>query len=371
MLAHKGMLVATVAVCMCILAEMVLGWSPSECPPPPLCEGRNASYQQQAWCQLGRDPLSHNSVEYIRMVQNRLSYFLSRSLLGQDHLAPRILADVIHKLRRPNEPLILHFAGDNGVGKTSTAQLISASMSFRCHRSNTGYYCGLGDASLSLSGINYHGVSPEEFRKSIVPQVLAFAERHPHGLVIFNDMTELSPAQANVLMPLLGRSKHFPEDTHQRVDLHKLMVVVTTDFGKQGRTRGKSIEELQQMVEQEVRGTFGALAGSYLRTYAFIPATLPAVRDIVRLIFNDWACSEKMNSLSVTPEAIDVVVDGCVGRVAFENGRAVVLHMDVELVRLQHPAGRSLQGLNTTVTARNGAVEISIDRDADDAMSDL
>jgi DNA polymerase III delta prime subunit len=354
-----------------VLIVAALGWSPAECPPSPLCDSRNASYQQQMWCRLGKDPISRDSQDYIRMVEDRLSYFLKRNLLGQDHLVPRILADVVYKLRRPNEPLILHFAGDNGVGKTSTAQLISVAMSFRCHKSDAGYYCGMGEGALSLSGTNYHGISVEDFRKSIVPQVLAFAALHPRGVVIFNDMTQLSPAHANVLLPLLGRSKHFPEDRDNSVDLHRLMVIVTTDFGKQGRTRGKSIEEVQQMVEQEVRGTFGALAGSYLRTYAFIPTTLPAVWDIVRLTFYDWACSEKLNSLVVTAGALGVVVDDCIGRVASENGRAVVEHMAVQLVVLEHNVGRSLRGLNATVAERNGVMEMHVDSAASDDVSDL
>jgi DNA polymerase III delta prime subunit len=289
------------------------------------------------------------------MVRHRLELLLSRNLIGQDHLKKRLIADIHEKVRRPNEPLILHFAGDNGVGKTTAAQLISAALSFRCNKANTGYYCGIGEESLSLSGTNYHGMSVEAFRKLVVPQIVGFGQTFPFGVVILNDMTELDAQHVAVLMPLLGRSHYFSEDTQQSVDLRRLLVIVTTDFGKQGRTRGRDIDELHSMIEEEVRSTFGSLAGSYLRTYAFLPTSVPAARSIAKLALYDWACSERLADIVVEDEALHHIVDGCIGQVAVENGRAVAKHME-SLLGTYHLEGVTTKGKRLSVQLEHGSV---------------
>lgn len=348
------------AVLLGVLVTVVHGWSLSECPPPPLCENKNSTFMQKVWCRVG-DPFARNSGNYATMVKDRMQFFMARNLIGQEHLTSKILSDVAQKIRRPSEPLILHFAGDNGVGKTTTAELISAAMSFRCHKANTGHYCSIGEEALSLSGTNYHGMSVENFRKSMVPQVLEFAKRFPFGVVILNDLTELDPQHVAVLMPLLGRSHYFSEDLKQEVDLRRLLVIVTTDFGKQGRTRGKSIADLHQMVEDEVRSSFGTLAGSHLRTYAFVPATIVAAREIAKLMLYDWACSERMHDLHIEEEAVEAAVDSCIGQVALENGRAVMKHM-VNVLGEFYLSGISPARKNVTVRrSQDGKIEMHVE----------
>lgn len=321
-----------------------------DCVPDPLCNAANVSSMSRIWCRLHRDPLDRTSPQYIQYASSRLRYLLDRNLIGQDHLKERMVRDVIRKIRNPNEPLIMHFAGDNGVGKSSTAQWISAALSFRCNSVHPGHFCTAGDELLSISGTNYDGLSIESFRSSVVPMITDFIKKYPRGVVILNDLTALHPRHVNVLLPLLGRSPYFSENPE--VDIRTALVIVTTDFGRQGRTVGKSMSELHDMIEAEVRSTFGSLAGSHLRTYGFVPITILAARRIARLAFEDWGCSEHVNSLVVSDEVIAHVVDECVSQVATENGRAVSLHMDSVLGALHRDD--AISGHNVTVVLQEG-----------------
>jgi hypothetical protein len=309
--------VLTVALCHAV----VLHRNKDTCNPPPFCDGGNRSWPQWVSCRAGLNPLGEG--EYMDYVAARLDRLLHRNVKGQDHIIEDIRKDVLRKLRQPHHPLVMHFAGDNGVGKTSTALWISAAMSLRCHRSvKSRSDCNMGDNVLSLSGVSYE--NHPSFREEIVKSILKHARQYPHGVIVFNDVTALSESQVRVLLPLLGRSTHFVEDPS--VDLRLLTVIITTDFGVEGRTRGKSLQEVVLMVQEEVRTSWGTLAGSEMRTYPFLPASLETVTDIVHLAVSDWLCTfpvAQLTSVGVQDDVLDSLTHSNLATIASENGRAV------------------------------------------------
>lgn len=306
------------------------------CTPPPFCAQGNLSWRQSAYCRMGFAPM--DETDYRKYVSKRLPLLLRRNVKGQDHVLEEVERDVLRKVRYPHEPLVMHFAGDNGVGKTSTAQWVSSALSVRCHKTiPTSGPCNMGENLLSLSGTGYAGHT--SFREEIVKSILKHARQYPHGVVVFNDITALSDEQIRVLFPLLGRSAYFVEDPS--VDLRLLTVIITTDFGSEGRTRGKSIKEVTEMVQEEVRTAWGSLAGSQMRTYAFLPAALDTIKQIVELCIADWWCTTTASisssssssalgegggdsmTLTVEDSVIESLAHDSVSLIAAENGRAV------------------------------------------------
>lgn len=57
---------------------------------------------------------------------------LETQLVGQPHVIEPLVQLMRHKMFSPNDPLVIHLAGDNGVGKTFTARLISLALSLHC-----------------------------------------------------------------------------------------------------------------------------------------------------------------------------------------------------------------------------------------------
>lgn len=53
--------------------------------------------------------------------------------------------------------------------------------------------------------------------------------------------------------------------------LYNLLVIVTTDFGKQGRTVGLTTSQIRAMVLEEFSSLYGSLLPAYTRTFVYVP----------------------------------------------------------------------------------------------------
>lgn len=288
------------------------------CPGLPLCEQRSGRLVDRLACRFGFSPLKPDSREFQRYVVSRLRTLVEASMRGQV-MAPAVVEMVAHKLRHPHEAMVLHFAGDNGVGKTRLAELISLAYGQRCGDA----LCTIGDTTVVLSGTGYDGMSTAEFREAVVRLVALHAARHPHdGVVIVNELSSLEPSKVRVLLPLLGRASAFPE--HPGVAVSTQLVILTTDFGREGRTRGKSLSEMRRFIDDEFRELYTAQAASYMRTLPFLPISLETAGDIVRVVVRDMGCAEHPPlRLTISDTAVLWLVERTKATLSVENGRAV------------------------------------------------
>lgn len=356
------------------------------CPSSPMCSRAGAaSALRRRYCQSplsrlasylksipsilsggrGHDKKDKNSVAempYHRDVQLRahagreLEQLLAGNLFGQPHLTAPLLAALRRKLNVPSEPLVLHLAGDNGVGKTFTARLISLALSLRCAGDRG--VCDTGDSLLSISGAGFDGMTVAAARRVIVRRVLAHVRRYPHGIVLIDDFTAMDPALTPLLAPLFGRAAYYPEqflgegedtlnddddsnsnsdddgkgggggalassDKKQRplnkrkrspssspppphvkranaaaeapssppTPLGSLLVIVTTDLGKQGRTIGKSRSQIEQLVRDNFAELYGTLLPAHTRTFAYLPFTTEVAAAVVRGAVANLPCT--------------------------------------------------------------------------------
>ncbi|RNF22016.1 uncharacterized protein Tco025E_03383 [Trypanosoma conorhini] len=290
-----------------------------DCMLRPLCSS-HPTLVKGLMCLLFRYPVDVDRGDYKQQVLVRLRRLTQRSLKGQRHVVEGVTRSLAAKLENPDKPLVLHFAGDNGVGKTTLAQLISLALGLRCRDAA----CTTGDSTLVLSGVSYDGYSAQEFRRVVVPRIVQHALRFPkNGVVIVNDLGALHPDLVRVLLPLLGRAPSFPEAPG--VPLGRLFVIVTTDFGRQGRTQGKSLAEMRRLVEEDFKSLYSQLSSSMIETFPFLPAALDTAKEIVRLTILDYKCrhGEAIRELRVSEDAVLWFVDLVRDDLPVENGRCV------------------------------------------------
>lgn len=304
------------------------------CPALPLCAQSTRTFAQRVRCSVGRRPLDVTAREYRQYVSARLQRSVSQSMRGQ-LLAPSVLELVRYKLSHPFEPMVLHFAGDNGVGKTRLAELISLAYAQRCGDEA----CSVGDSTLVLSGTGYDGLTTAEFRKAVVDLVTRHAQDHPRdGVIIINELSSLDPSKVRVLLPLLGRASEFPE--HPEVKLSTQLVILTTDFGREGRTRGKSLSEMRSFIDSEFAELYSAQSASYVRTLPFLPISLETAAAIARVSVTELGCAANPPlRLAITDAAVLWLVERTKAMLSAENGRVVAqearLHVGALVERLQ------------------------------------
>ena len=262
------------AMIMCSVTSIEV--AVSECPRCPHCDRASMSFMfRMRYCKFTLQkaaPLSNEEFRHSAAVQ--VQQLLSK-VLDQDHIMPLITDVVLRKIANPSSPLVLHFAGDHGVGKTHTANLISLATSLWCKTSNG---CETGDNLLIIGGSSFQGIEPVAARQYITSVLARHAATYPNGIVLVNDLSAVDPEIAKIFIPLFGREDSYLEIPE--VNLRLFTVIVTTDLGKGGRSRGKSIDELNAMVTAEFRSQYSGMAGSMLRTFNFLPVSISGASSI-------------------------------------------------------------------------------------------
>ncbi|ESL11705.1 hypothetical protein TRSC58_00538 [Trypanosoma rangeli SC58] len=283
------------------------------CPRCPICAVRGTPLLLHLrYCVLTslpaalvRQEFAFSKHEALRhRVLNDVEELLFTRVAGQEHVKKAILEAVRRKLSYPEDPLVLHFAGDNGVGKTHTARLLSLATSLRCASSHP--MCDAGDNMLIISGTGFDGMPIADARLRIMQRITAHQKAYPHGIVLLDDLTAMHPKLVAALAPLLGRAERFEEQPEGTPSLAKLLVVVTTDFGQEGRTWGKSMAEVEQMVRDEFSGLYGTLVSAFTRTMLFTAFSRLDAEQMVRIAVASLPCAKYWgDSGSVVASSID------------------------------------------------------------------
>lgn len=289
------------------------------CAPPPLCDSPYLTFLGRVKCSTWGQPLDVTTASYRDYVSRRLS-FIEEFYVAQQPEVKEVVELVKQKLHSFNTPLVLHLAGDNGVGKTSLAEAISLSMGFRCSKR-----CKLGDTTLEIAASSYGSVSLPEFRRLVVASVASHAKKYPlGGIVIINDINSMSAEHLHVLMPLFGRGSHFPESPS--IDLSGLLVIITSDLGKEGLTQNKTYHEVQATINNAFRGLFKDLPPVSLFTFPFLPIGLDGADAILSQRLRRLSCTKGAKTkpaVSITRFAADFLLESVKPSLPVTNGRCV------------------------------------------------
>lgn len=258
-----------------------------------------------------------------------LRELLTTRIKGQPQVV-QPLYDVLHrKVTYPRQPTVLHFAGDNGVGKSYTARLISQALSLRCAGDRD--VCDAGDNLLTIAGSGFDGMALPEARRRIVQLVMQHTANYPHGVVLIDDLTAMDPALVRMLAPLFGRAAHFPEqlssgsaDPHHHQNggggssssrnrnaaapsLADLIVCITTDFGQQGRTVGRSSQEIESLIQTDFADLYGTLLPAFTRTFIYLPFDQQTAAAVVRGAVEELPCTMGEHLVRASAIADDAV----------------------------------------------------------------
>lgn len=233
---------------------------------------------------------------------------LLRRVVGQKAAVTGVLQAVERKLLNPATPIVLHFAGDGGTGKTFVAETVSLGLSLRSHpRCATSEGCNFGESFLQLSLPQFALLPGPDARKVIVAQIVAHARRFPYGVVALDDIG----AAPHVL-------QHLPEfveghaSFHEAPDvlLERLVRIVTSDFGTSGVTDGMSFDHLRDFVMETAKTTFPRSRLRSIPPLVFVPLQREDIPDLLRGVVARFQCRHRnVVSFTLTPDAVDVMVD--------------------------------------------------------------
>nr|CCC95828.1 unnamed protein product [Trypanosoma congolense IL3000] len=268
------------------------------CPPAPICSRYNWLSTSHYYCLMSKLPAMFRVREMPfakddkarRLAMSNLEELFRTRLIGQSHLVEVIASLMRRKLSYPDEPLLLHLAGDNGVGKTYTARLLSLATSLRCAPSRR-QQCDVGDNMLVISGTAFGAVEPQKGLSLVVEKISQHQRKYPHGIILLDDLNAMHPTLVKLLAPLFGRADRFEGQSEDLPSLKQLTVVITTDFGKQGRTFGKSVVEVERMVREEFTSLYGSFVPAFVRTLAFAAFSKKSAEDMVRSTVANLPCT--------------------------------------------------------------------------------
>jgi ATP-dependent Clp protease ATP-binding subunit ClpA len=287
------------------------------CRTCPLCE---ASRMKMACHWKPERPRPEDLPAKVRCMEG----MLLTEVHGQAHIMKDIHAALVNKMRFPGRPLVLNFAGDNGVGKTMVAKLISLATSMYFARDTEGSSRDYGDNLVMINGASYHGMTVADTRQAIVGKVTGHLRKFPQGVVLVDDAQELDPAAIEMLAPLLGRANEFAEAPGVNLDL--ATVILTSDFGREGRTRGKTLEELRALIDDEMQTVYRYSNVKHLQTFPFLPLGTDAARSLIRASVEGVRCRDpRVRRAVVDDSAVDVLLQRLneQGAIRHGNGRAV------------------------------------------------
>lgn len=339
-----------------------------QCRTFPVCD-RAGFFSAPLSCKISRylvsQPLDHD----IPTIANLLNDAL-KEIIGQPNVVQTIFGEVVSKLREPTRPLVLHLAGDNGVGKTMTAHLISLATSFREAVGAGGEYLGYGNNLLKIAGSAYSNIAgPTEVsaaRNNIFRQVSTHLQTYPKGIILLDDANTMHPDLIEALGPVLGRGELPTIDgALQKVSVNSAIIILTSDFGKEGRTRGMSASEITRVAKDELKHAYSHFLTQNIKTVAFLPFGEDTARNMVEHAIKTYTCREPYAAtVAVDPLAVEMLTQlvGDSGSFAGSNGRAVedVVREHVDNKVGSFVAMHSYRKVRVRVLVRNSTVVTEI-----------
>eukprot|EP01132_Coremiostelium_polycephalum_P004907 gene4907-6118_t len=211
-----------------------------------------------------------------------------------DHIARTLLKNaLLRKIKNPNEKLVIHSAGDNGLGKTLTARLFSRVLFENGEGiKGDGEFLVIGEEYRTSDTLNSDST---EFSKTrlwnrIVNQLMYI----PNSVIIIDEIQKFHPTVLLSLEPFLdGQTISVPvnsrdlDDTknHIKIDTSMATFILTSDFEKEGMTSGMSMDDLKEMIVlffQSIYGNFGSkLPNLVTDTIPFITPTHQQLKEML------------------------------------------------------------------------------------------
>ena len=179
----------------------------------------------------------------------KLKDVLESNIVGQEH-AINVIVDALQSQDR-TKPIVFHFAGDNGVGKTHTAKIVGKAL-FAVRNVATNLYKGM----LYLRGNRFCNKehSDAEHREEILRQVVTHLSRCPNAVIVFDEAELPSKNVMQVFEEILDGD----ELSYGGIDAstNSAIFILISDFGVEGVTEGMTLEKIEERIDQDTRETW-------------------------------------------------------------------------------------------------------------------
>eukprot|EP00906_Rhabdomonas_costata_P029809 RCo042109 len=300
-------------------------------------------------------------------VMNKLDRFLE-DFKGHSQILEEVRGKLSLKLDNPQDRIHMHFAGDNGVGKTWLAQLISAALSGR--RSSD--WPSAGDTfyqvDITMGKLDENASKTDISRASndIEGQLLQAINLCPQAVILVDELQELHPG----VVPVLGRLlKGEPlRSGATTVPTAEATVILTSEFGRAGGSHGKARHELIAEVNRYSLYTDPALANN-VRVLLFSPFSKADFREIVRQHLRKLPCKVRALKAAQWDEETEELLTDVAWKqneYNYKNGRQVDdTFQEYVSAKVSSILGHVTTAHSRTVTlrARKSEVEIVVEGD--------
>ncbi|MBR5479480.1 MAG: AAA family ATPase [Clostridia bacterium] len=191
-------------------------------------------------CESEDEPLSEIALTpaelatYIKKLRHRLK----QKIFGQDNaintflsgyfrsMLPKILGN--EKEDETHRPMTFLFAGPPGTGKTLLAEEIASLTGRKCRRFDMSEYAGYVEEMFTVM----IGSAPS-FKEAEAGKLTSFVEKHPDGIIIFDEIEKTSPLGINMFLQLLDSARLTDRYTDKTVDFSDTIIIMTTNAGRQ------------------------------------------------------------------------------------------------------------------------------------------
>ncbi|MCB1167860.1 MAG: AAA family ATPase, partial [Leptospiraceae bacterium] len=185
-------------------------------------------------------------------------------------------------LSDPNRPVgVFLFVGPTGVGKTETARALSK---FLFDDENAMLRIDMSEYMEKHAVSRLIGAPPGYVGHDEGGQLTESVRRRPYQVILFDEVEKAHPDVFNLFLQLFDDGR-LTDSKGRLVDFKNTIVIMTSNIGSHHlMDSGKSDEEKQSLIEQELHGFFRPEFLNRLDdTIYFHPISEEALKDIVKI----------------------------------------------------------------------------------------
>jgi ATP-dependent Clp protease ATP-binding subunit ClpB len=242
----------------------------------------------------------------------RLEDLLHDRVVGQEE-AVKAVADAVLRARSgikdPNRPIgSFLFLGPTGVGKTELARALAATL---FDDENNLIRIDMSEYMEKHTVARLIGAPPGYVGYEEGGQLTEAVRRRPFAVILFDEIEKAHHDVFNVLLQVLDDGR-LTDSQGRTVDFKNTVLIMTSNIGSQeileSQQRGRSYEEMKQIVTSELRGHFRPeFLNRVDETVVFHPLT---IENLVKIVDIQLArlrdrLAERRIPLTLTPAALE------------------------------------------------------------------
>jgi len=311
----------------------------------------------------------------------KLRELMEQKLFGQDHIIDPFVDMIDRWYARviqgsmPGAPTdkrkltAFHIAGENGVGKSFATTLLAQTL-----------YQYNDEGFILISGTNFEGNERsvvERHKETLFNLIAQQLEKCSKSLIIIDEVQYIHATTLRVLQQFMEPSNDYVvRPDGRKVYKSDAIIGLVSDFGREGRTKGMTLEELQQLVLQHTRELWDAdTKQSQLIDYIFpfVALTDDDIERMMRYLITEVLPGERFHTnlvktIQVSESSIRFMRYKVRKLYPNENGRGADKFIEGKLIPMIYKAiqdksaqtGKTRVSWNVDIRYKNNDVEVNL-----------